>query len=216
MECMQYRVRLLCQIAGRAGQRRIKGTIAVAISVSLLMLSPLLANAHMADNEHVEGANGVLHFHGTLSEGACRLEMASAYQAISLGDTGTGSLMAIGDRGVPTAFQLRLRDCVRSAGTLRDERTGVLNWDASQPSVSINFIAPADNHNPHLVKVQGISGLGLRITDDEGRDIRLGFRGRPQFLSLGRDTLNYTVTPERTAGPLRAGAYYSQVGLSYN
>ncbi|MCR1000192.1 fimbrial protein [Serratia rubidaea] len=184
----------------------------------LLLCASGLASgvAAAAGNWQVEGANGVLHVHGVLTESACRLEMSSAEQSVSLGNTGSGRLQRAGDRGEPVAFQLRLRDCIRTNGSSRDERGGVLNWDANQPLVSVRFIAPADDDNAQLIKVQGVSGLGLRMLDAAGRDIRLGFRGKPQFLTPGQDALTYRVMPERTAAPLQAGAYRSQINFRLN
>ncbi|HDJ1442128.1 TPA: type 1 fimbrial protein [Serratia rubidaea] len=172
--------------------------------------------AAAADNWQVEGANGVLHVHGVLTESACRLEMSSAEQSVSLGNTGSGRLQQAGDRGEPVAFQLRLRDCIRTNGSSRDERGGVLSWAANQPLVSVRFIAPADDDNAQLIKVQGVSGLGLRMLDAAGQDIRLGFRGKPQFLTPGQDVLTYRVMPERTVAPLQAGAYRSQINFRLN
>lgn len=189
----------------------------LAIAVLLACSAGLPAGIAMAaDNWRVEGANGVLQLHGVLTESACRLEMNAADQSISLGNTGTGRLQQAGDRGEPVIFQLRLRDCIRTSGGSRDERGGVLSWDANQPVVSVRFIAPADADNAQLIKVQGVSGLGLRMLDAAGQDIRLGFRGKPQFLTPGQDVLTYRVMPERTAAPLQAGAYRSQVNFRLN
>lgn len=45
----------------------------------------LMPEACAADNWNVDGANGVLHVRGALTESACRLEMTSAYQDVWLG-----------------------------------------------------------------------------------------------------------------------------------
>lgn len=195
----------------------IRSQSGLSVAMLLLCASGLASGvAAAAGNWQVEGANGVLHVHGVLTESACRLEMSSAEQSVSLGNTGSGRLQRAGDRGEPVAFQLRLRDCIRTNGSSRDERGGVLNWDANQPLVSVRFIAPADDDNAQLIKVQGVSGLGLRMLDAAGRDIRLGFRGKPQFLTPGQDALTYRVMPERTAAPLQAGAYRSQINFRLN
>lgn len=39
--------------------------------------------------------------------------------------------------------------------------------------MTVSFGAPADMDNPQLVKAQGVSGLGLRLLDGRGRDVRL-------------------------------------------
>ncbi|PNU35500.1 fimbrial protein [Serratia marcescens] len=188
--------------------------LVLMIPFSLLTLLWLLPAAQAVDNWEVDGANGVLHISGALTESACRLEMDSARQDIWLGEVATGQLVQVGARGVPVAFELRLRDCLRAPAESRDERTGALSWAHDQPAVRVAFNAPADADNPQLVKAQGVSGLGLRLLDAHGQDVRLGSRGEPLWLTPGSDTLSYTVTAERTAVPLNAGAYRAIVDFS--
>ncbi|MBH2883677.1 fimbrial protein [Serratia ureilytica] len=188
--------------------------LALMAPLSLAAMLWLLPASQAADNWGVEGANGVLYIEGALTESACRLEMDSARQDIRLGDVSTGRLAQVGDRGVPVAFELRLRDCLRSPAVSRDERTGALSWAHDQPAVRVAFHAPADADNPQLVKAQGVSGLGLRLLDAQGRDVRLGSRGMPLWLTPGSDVLSYSVAPERTAAPLRAGSYRAVVDFS--
>ncbi|EPG9310278.1 type 1 fimbrial protein [Serratia marcescens] len=191
---------------------------ALMVPLCLTVMLWLLPSTQAADNWQVDGAHGVLHVRGELTESACRLEMASAYQAVSLGNTATAQLAQAGDRGVPVNVQLHLRDCLRTASNNRDVRTGNLVWSPQQPAVSVSFIAPADADNPALVKVRGAAGLGLRIADEHGKDVRLGSRGAPLALAVGQQALNYTVTPERTRAPLLPGAYAAVVDfqLSYD
>ncbi|MGI1755408.1 fimbrial protein [Serratia marcescens] len=191
---------------------------ALMVPLCLTVMLWLLPPAQAADNWQLEGAHGVLHVQGELTESACRLEMASAYQTVSLGNTTTAELTLAGDRGVPVNAQLQLRDCLRTPSNNRDTRSGNRVWSTQQPAVSVSFIAPADADNPELVRVQGASGLALRITDTQGRDIRLGGRGAPLALAVGQSALNYSITPERTRAPLQPGAYAAVVGfqLSYD
>lgn len=194
------------------------GGLALMVPLSLGILIMLLPPAKAADNWDVDGANGMLYVHGALTESACRLEMTSAYQDVALGEIGTGRLPAVGSQGEPVSFQLRLKDCLQASASNRDLRTGALTWSDSQPAVTVSFRAPADADNPQLVKAQGVSGMGLRMTDIAGRDVRLGERGQPILLVPGQDALTYTVRPERTRAPLQAGAYRAQVDfrLSYD
>ena len=61
----------------------------------------------------------------------------------------------VGARGVPVAFELRLRDCLRSRAASRDERTGILSWAPDQPAVRVSFSSRADRDNPQLVRRGG-------------------------------------------------------------
>lgn len=195
----------------------VKVAAVLMLPVVIASMMALMPDAQAADNAGVEGANGVLHVHGALTESACRLEMTSAYQDVWLGETGTARLAQVGAQGTPVAVQLRLRDCLRSPANNRDERNNSLLWSTHQPAVSLSFAGPADVDNSQLVKVRGASGLALRMNDTLGRDIRLGSRGAPLMLAVGQDTLDYIITPERTRAPLQAGAYSAQLNfkLSY-
>ncbi|AZC90139.1 MrfE [Pseudomonas chlororaphis subsp. piscium] len=175
---------------------------------AMAMLAP---TARATDNWNVDGANGVLRVRGELTESACRLDMQSARQDVWLGAAGTGHLQRAGDRATPVVVRLMLHDCSRGASLNRDARTGNRLWSASQPAVSVSFVASADADNPQLVAVRGVSGLALRLTDEAQRDVRLGSRGAPLLLTPGQNELVYTVTPERTRAPLLPGSYWAQV-----
>jgi len=194
------------------------GALALMVPVTLSAMLWLLpaAQGQVADNWYTDGANGTLYVQGALTESACRLEMSSARQDIWLGETGTASLEALGAQGTPVAFELRLKDCLRTPASQRDSRTGALTWANNQPAVTVSFRAPADMDSPQLVKAQGVSGLGLRLTDPKGRDVRLGSRGEPLLLTPGQSSLTYRVTPERTKAPLVAGAYRAAVDFQLN
>lgn len=195
------------------------GGLALMVPLTLGMMLWLLPNAQAAvDNWGVDGANGTLYVHGALTESACRLDMTSAHQDVALGEVGTGRLQAIGARGEPVRVEVRLMDCLRSPAGSLDARTGGLTWADNQPAVTVSFRATRDADNPQLLKAQGVSGLGLRMENAQGEDVRLGSRGTPLLLTPGQNTLNYTVTPERTPAPLMAGSYRAAVDfhLSYD
>lgn len=190
---------------------RIRSILSVA---ALAILFP----AHAVNNVQTDEANGVMQVRGVLSESACRLAMNSAWQDIDLGHIATGRLRHVGDSGTPVDVQLYLEDCVAGPARSLDERSGNLRWSPGQPAATISFVAPADADNPQLIRVQGAGGLALRITDKLGRDVRLGSKGADLLLTPGRNQLTYTLTPVRTAAPLKAGAFRAKinVGLSYD
>ncbi len=196
---------------GYGSQR--KGILTRRAGRAAALALALMANANV---QAAPGNSGVLFVHGALTEGACRLEMSSAYQDIWLGDITTGSLSMPGSRAEPVAFQLRLRDCMRMGAAIRDPRLGYRLWDAYQPAVTVSFSAPADADNPQLVQVQGANGLGLRVLDAGKQDVRLGSRSRPQLLALGDNGLQFYVMAERTRAPLLAGAYRAAIDFRIN
>ena len=176
----------------------------------------LLAFGGSAQAEDIEGMNGVLNISGSMHETPCSLEMTSLHQTIDLGDVSTSQLRRPGDQARAVPFQLRFTDCNRIAGSIRSERTGNLTWSAFQPVLSVAFLAPADADDPRLVKVQGITGMGLQLTDVLGRDVNLGQRGEPLFLPLGGNTQTWKVRPTRTSAPLTSGAFRAVVDFRLN
>ncbi|WP_193161051.1 fimbrial protein [Serratia ureilytica] len=207
---------------GRHGATELKycatlGGLALMVPLTVGMMLMPGAQAK-ANNWDVDGVNGTLYVHGALTESACRLDMTSTHQDIALGEMGTGRLQTIGARGDPVRVELRLADCLRSPAGSIDIRTGGLTSADNQPAVTVSFNATRDADNPQLLKAQGVSGLGLRLENAQGEDVRLGSRGKPLLLTPGQNTLSYTVTPERTPSPLMAGSYQAVVDfhLSYD
>lgn len=197
--------------------RKFHGVDILLKSFGIMLLLLPTAQATV-DNWDVEGANGTLYVYGTLTESACRLEMLSAWQDVMLGEIGTGRLLSTGERGEPVHFELRLTDCLRSPAGSLDHRTGSLWWSNNQPAVTVSFIAPRDRDNPQLVKLDGVAGIGLRVRDEQGNDVRIGNRGMPLFLTPGQDSLGYTVSTERTSAAMIAGNFKAVIGfqLSYD
>lgn len=157
-------------------------------ALSCLLLALYAAQGHA----ETQGMSGVLDILGSVVDTPCALDMNSADQAIDLGNVSRSQLL-------------------RPSGSILNEHTGNLVWSAYQPVVSVAFLAAADEDDPRLVKVSGVSGMGLRLTDALGRDVRLGARGEPLFLAHGNDTLNWQVQPRRTAAALSNGAFRATV-----
>ncbi|SEN05341.1 Pilin (type 1 fimbria component protein) [Pseudomonas sp. ok272] len=180
------------------------------------LLLALVGSAHAQAEEDVEGMVGLLNITGAMHEIPCSLEMTSLHQTIDLGVVSASQLQRPGDQASAMPFQLRFTDCQRTAGSIRSERTGNLTWSAHQPVLSVAFIAPADADDPRLVKVQGITGMGLRLTDALGRDVQLGSRGEPLFLAVGSNTQTWNVQPTRTLAPLTSGVFRAVVDFRLN
>ncbi|MFG1174700.1 fimbrial protein [Erwiniaceae bacterium CAU 1747] len=194
--------------------RRFRLAVATVVLAACTLYQPAIQAADYSD---VEGAHGIIRVHGSLTESACRLATSSAWQDISMGDIGTAQLSHIGQRGNPVKIELKLEDCASSASRLRDRYTGNVTWSNTQPSISISFKAPMDVDNPELIGVKGARGLGLRLRDMLGRDVRIGGHATPILLTPGNNQLIYTIAPERTRADLVAGNWWAliNIGLDY-
>lgn len=200
-------------------QKRMKGVLTLKAALATGIVMGLISSCYATENWEVEGNHGAIVVEGALSESACRLEMDTQHQTVMMGDIGTGRLKQVGDRGNEVGFDIRLVDCIRSAGASRDEQSGNLLWAKYEPVVTVSFRAVLDDDNPQLIKANGVGGVGLRLLDPRGRDVRLGGRGEPMILTGNRQAvLHYTLIPERTSAPLQAGAYRALVDfrLSYD
>jgi type 1 fimbria pilin len=186
--------------------------IGVTLLAGLLFISACQAE----DGWNVEGEHGELHVHGVLLEGACRLDMRSVYQEVSMNGTTLGMLRKTGYGGEPVTFVLRLLDCQRTGGHEDDFKQGNATWDAIQPVITISFSGVSDPNNPSLLLMKGIEGAGLMIRDSNGDQIIPGERGIPQFVTPGSNQLIYQVIPVRTSAPLIAGTFRSVVDFKVN
>lgn len=195
---------------GKANWRRT--TVAVTLLAGLAS-SLLSKTASAVDDWNVDGEHGELQVHGLLMEGACQLDMTSAWQQVDLGNITFHSLAKPGDEGEPVAFQIKLDRCSRTGGNQLDRYTGTSTQDAVQPVVTLSFTGVNVPQAPTLLEASGVSGLGLAITDPQGRRVTPGERGEPLVLAPGENVLTYTVTPVRTSAALTSGAFRAVAGF---
>lgn len=175
-----------------------------AVSAVVMMAS---MEAEAASLESVDGEHGTLTVSGQLVDSPCRLSMESRDQSIDLGTLASAELAYPGAKSHPVRFDVRLEGCLMASGHLRDAQTDSTVWGANQPVVSVAFTAPADFSDPSLIRLSGVKGIALRLTDGHNRDVRLGSSGVPQLLTPGGNTLAWTVAAERVPGRLVPGAF---------
>ena len=183
---------------------------------AVVMLASVEAGA--ASLENVDGEHGTLTVSGQLVDSPCRLSMESRDQSIDLGTLASADLAYPGARSRPVRFDVRLEGCLVASGHLRDAQTDSAVWGANQPVVSVAFTAPADLSDPSLMRLGGVEGIALRLTDSRNRDVRLGSSGVPQLLTPGNNSLRWTVVAERVPGRLVPGAFraVADFRLSYD
>ncbi|WP_368909311.1 fimbrial protein [Proteus penneri] len=186
--------------------------------VTILSLSTcILAQPVYAVNENssVDGLYGVIYVHGILTESACRLDMNSLYQTIDLGTFNTGQLIREG-HGNPVAIHLKLRDCIRSPAIGEDKWTSTKIWDPSQPSVTVKFSGVTSIESPTLLHVNGVSGMGLKISNEQGQDVRIGSGTAPLSTVSRNGVLTYYVTPQKTGHVIKGGIFSTQINFQLN
>ncbi|WP_371974537.1 fimbrial protein [Lelliottia nimipressuralis] len=175
--------------------------------ILIATLSIQVTQATEQNNWLTDGLHGVFHVNGAVYRDACRLDMASVFQEIDLGDTKTSQFNHPGDRGRAATLELRLKDCQQISRSLMNVPGALLSWSDSQPLATIRFIANSHKDNDQLIALNGIEGIGLRITDHQGKSVPLGQREGPLFLEPGTDAVIYHVAPERTLSALEANEW---------
>ncbi|MCR1574218.1 fimbrial protein [Klebsiella aerogenes] len=169
----------------------------------------------VSEGYEIDGANGVIYVRGALSESACRLDMSSVQQTVELGTVSTGQLRRDG-HGTPIAVKLILHDCLRSPSVGQDRWLSTQLWNPYQPSVTATFNGMSSPEMPGLLAVNGAAGMALRLSDEQGRDVRIGSRGIPLQLTPGENQIIFYITPQRTSGELKADAFFAQVSFQLN
>ena len=164
-------------------------------------------------NWNVEGANGQLYVFGSLTESPCHIAMESLYQSVDMGNIETANLKQVGKTGKSVPVHIELLDCIETPTALTDAKTGNVTWSTEQPGIKVRFVAPSVPFYPQLAKVSGVQGIGLQLSDSDGKIIPLGESVYPHLLSPGQDVLTYFITPVRIASILKAGAYQALISF---
>ncbi len=207
---------------GMVGEMLLSALVSTLAGAALISVVVLPVRAQTLSAYHplsdVDGEHGLLHVKGELTDSPCRLTMDSMDQTIDLGTLASADLAYPGARSAPVRFILRLQDCLVASGHIRDTRSGGTVFGVNHPVVSVSFTAPADFSDPSLMRLHGVQGIALRMTDVHNHDVRLGSRGVPHLLTPGDNQLGWTVVAERTPealvpGPFRATADFR---LSYD
>lgn len=187
----------------------------VALSGIVMLVAPGVGAASL---EGVDGEHGLLTVTGELVDSPCRLSMDSRDQTVDLGTLAASDLKYQGARSHPVTVTVRLEGCLPASARQYDAQTGVATFSSSQPVVDVAFTGPSDFSDPSLMKLAGVEGVALRMTDSQNRDVRLGSRGVPQLLAPGDNILSWTLVAERVPGPLRPGSFraVTDFKLSYD
>lgn len=185
-----------------------------AVFCGMVMLAAPGAGA--ASLEGVDGEHGLLTVTGELVDSPCRLSMDSRDQTVDLGTLASSELNYPGAQSSPVTLTVHLEGCLPASGRQYDAQTGQTTASSSQPVVNVAFTAPADFSDPSLMKLTGVEGIALRMTDDRNRDVRLGSRSVPQLLTPGDNILRWTIVAERVPGPLRPGTFRAVTDFRLN
>lgn len=196
----------------------------VGILISCLF-SPISAvaaynNAYVMSDEYREDVNnhGQIYVFGSLTESPCQISMDSINQSIDMGNIETADFNKVGSSGKPVPFHIELIDCINTPTALLDDRTNSTTWSTDQTGIRARFIAPTVPFYPELVKLNGIEGIGLQLSDSSEKALPLGEYSTPQLIGPGQGTLNYFLTPVRIAEKLQPGTYRALISfeLSYD
>lgn len=162
----------------------------------------------------IEGTTGTIGFFGGLLSAPCSLVPDSRDQAIDLGEVSARDFQNAGDRSAPVRFRLSFRNCLLGAKALADNPAGQRNGDAGrlylqgEQAATLVFLGDSDMNNPDLLKLNGgVQGIGLRLTDQQGRALSLNQQSRPYILQPGSNTLWFRAQLESTQKYMQASQF---------
>ncbi|EBH1886804.1 hypothetical protein FKD80_20945 [Salmonella enterica] len=191
-------------------QSETSGGLHYFIRFTALLSVLVLPNAFaVTDYWDVDGANGTLYIHGTLVENACHLDMNSAYQEINLGSLSTEHFNRPGDQGHAVPFEIKLEKCFNITGTAYGTPSLHKIRYTGQPLVEVYFSAVADNYNHELIRMEGVSGVGIRIMDQFRNNIAINSFDKTTELTAGDNILSFRLAPEKTTDSLSVGKFNS-------
>jgi len=160
------------------------------------LLSALLSFAVSPVTRAAIPGHGRVSMQGSIIDTACAIDMASLNQSVTLPTVPAASLLSTGE-GPSVPFHIQLTDCVLHAqGRTRPD------WHTFR----VTFDGPASDAT--LFDVLGTAtGVGLRITSDQGE---VAVPGKPMtagLLTPGTMNLNYRLQLALNHARLVAGEY---------
>lgn len=179
----------------------------VALTGALLASAFTCAESRFSESGVQPVGQGVLHVAGSFQEAPCQMAMRSKYQDIVMDGSAIANLRKPGDTGQPQKITFHFLACRTADGKNKLAGRGA----------NIVFQSAADPNEPTLLRIKGVSGVGLRILDDRGRMVIPGQPVEPRFQSSNLSEMTYTVIPVRTAAPLTTGEFKATIdfGMRY-
>lgn len=167
-----------------------------------------ISNA-FASNFSVEGLNGKLNVIGYLTEGTCWIDFESENVFIDMGEITSSTFKKVGDRSEPIPFLIKLHGCTSGGAKKKDYLTGNYYWDSLQPIVDVTFFSTLVESDDDTILVKGVHGVGLKISDEKYRDIKMGVSSKPLFLMPGYNEIVYHVQLIKTSNEISKGYFYA-------
>lgn len=180
----------------------------------LAAFSPLLLAGQAGAKDTPLVDTGELYVYGDLQENTCRMTMDSVWQEVNLGSTPRADVNMVGKSARPVTVTIYLHDCPELAHWSTNITPLTETASSMQPPYKARFVAVSDNENPALIKVNGASGIGLRLKDSRGKTIKFSRLSDAMLLNPGQDQITFTLTPERTSAPFKAGPYHALINFS--
>jgi type 1 fimbria pilin len=162
----------------------------------------------------VDGEVATILVNTQVVESPCWLKFKTADQSVQLPPVSTKQLSEPGMRSAETVFSIQIRGCIAEPGRGTDTRTGLHTWSPDSPVMSAWFEGVQDPDTPALFAVKGITGAGLRLMDEMGRQVLRGEKTTPTIVTTINNTLYWRVALERTSAKLNAGRYWAVLNFS--
>ncbi|WP_165490611.1 fimbrial protein [Hafnia alvei] len=176
------------------------------LAVALVMTMGIASAA--ANAAGTVGGNGVIKFNGSIVDAACSIAPNNSDQTIDLGSIAIKALKD-GAKSTPSDFHIKLTGCDVSGG--------------AAPKASITFNGTSAKGSSNLLGIVSstASGVGVGITDANGKDFELGKKTEVKTLIQGDNSLDFAAYVQATGASgsaITAGDFTSQTDfvITYN
>lgn len=159
----------------------------------LMVLLPLEGRTRTPERGH-----GIVGMKGSIIDTPCAIQINDVDQVVKIEGSTTGQIVHDG-RGVIRLFRIHLTDCV-----LKPQAPHAKNWSGFQ----VTFDGDASNG---LFKAEGVSGIGIQITDHDGQIARPGVPLPGIPLTTEAQVLEYSLRVIGTPDHLHAGSFQSTI-----
>ncbi|WP_211465543.1 fimbrial protein [Collimonas silvisoli] len=144
-------------------------------------------------------ADGKIAFKGEVIDAPCSVDPSNSEFTVQLGKVGTQSFKAVGDKASAKNFTLKLTSCTDAAA-----------------NATVRFDGVTSTANPELLSVDGATGVGIEITDNNGVRAPIGGDSAGVKLAKGDNNLVYSARYISTAATVTSGAANANAQFTVN
>ncbi|MEJ4047246.1 fimbrial protein [Erwinia sp. SLM-02] len=177
------------------GKMSLRKWICFALLYSFITITPAASTP--------DSTPGEMRLNGEIIEAACEIEFQDREQWIEFGQITAHEILSRSGNNLTHAFHIRLTDC-----SLQSQIYPGLYYR----SAKITFNSDKVREGNELIGITGdAKGFGIRLSDANGKRVRLGVPTSDFPLNDGVNTLNFKATIVPLSSNILSGEFYATV-----